>query len=78
MVFSHRRPSRQASILPLLVVCLIALMAMIALAIDIGLVAAARTQAQDVADLAAMAGTRMLNGDASSRDGHDQNRHLHL
>jgi Flp pilus assembly protein TadG len=60
-----RRPPRPASILPLLVICIIALMAMIALAVDIGMVAAARTQAQDVADLAAMAGARMLNGDAS-------------
>ena len=61
-----QRSRRTASILPLVVICLIALMGMIALAIDVGLVAVARTQAQDVADLAAMAGTRMLNGDTSN------------
>jgi Putative Flp pilus-assembly TadE/G-like len=57
---------RVGSILPLLVICLLALMAMIALAVDIGLVAVARTQAQDVADLAALSGARMLNGDSSN------------
>src|SRR6476660_6693145 len=63
---SRRHAPRTASILPLLVISIIALMGMIALAVDIGLVAAARTQAQDVADLSAMAGARMLNGDASN------------
>lgn len=63
---NRRRAPRTGSILPLLVICIIALMAMIALAVDIGMVAAARTQAQDVADLAALAGTRMLNGDSSN------------
>src|ERR1700733_11567906 len=60
------RTTRIGSILPLLVVCLIALMAMLALGVDIGLVAIARTQAQDVADLTALAGARMLNGDTSN------------
>ena len=49
-----------------LVVCLIALMGMLALGVDIGLVAIARTQAQDVADLAALSGARILNGDTSN------------
>src|SRR3954469_4654078 len=61
-----RRARRAGSILPLLVICLIALMGMIALAIDVGMVAVARTQAQDVADLAALAGARMFTGDASN------------
>lgn len=62
---SRRYPPRTGSILPLLVISIIALMGMIALGVDIGLVAGARTQAQDVADLSAMAGARMLNGDSS-------------
>jgi hypothetical protein len=41
---------------------MIALMGMLALAIDIGMVAIARSQAQNAADSAAMAGARTLNG----------------
>jgi hypothetical protein len=52
--------------LPLLAISIIALLGMIALAVDIGMVAVARTQAQDIADLASLAGARMLNGDASN------------
>src|SRR5262245_5006633 len=62
----HRHNPRTGSILPLLAISIIALLGMIALAVDIGMVAVARTQAQDVADLAALAGARMLNGDASN------------
>jgi Flp pilus assembly protein TadG len=62
----HRPAPRSGSILPLLVISLIALMGMIALAVDIGMVAGARTQAQDAADLTALAGARMLNGDTSN------------
>jgi hypothetical protein len=40
-------------------------MGMLALAVDIGLVAIARTQAQEIADLAALSGARMLNGNAT-------------
>jgi len=63
----QNRPRRRAgSILPLLVICVVALMGMLALAVDIGLVAIARTQAQGVADLAALTGARLLNGDTSN------------
>ncbi|HEX4590315.1 MAG TPA: pilus assembly protein TadG-related protein, partial [Gemmataceae bacterium] len=62
----QRSDRRAGSILPLVVICLIALMGMVALAIDVGLVAVARTQAQDAADAAALAGARMLSGDTSS------------
>lgn len=56
---------RRGSILPLLAISIVALMGMIALAVDIGVLTVARTQAQDIADLTALAGARMLNGDAS-------------
>ena len=62
----NRPAPRSGSILPLVVLCLIALMGMVSLAVDIGLVAVARTQAQDIADLAALAGARQLNGDTSN------------
>jgi Flp pilus assembly protein TadG len=40
-------------------------MACVAMAIDLGMIMAARTQIVDAADAAAMAGTRALNGDTS-------------
>src|SRR5487761_878784 len=53
---------RRGSILPLTAVSLVALMGMIALGVDLGMIAVARTQCQNAADLAALAGTRLLNG----------------
>lgn len=84
------RDSRSGSILPLVAVSLVALLGLIALAVDIGLVTVARTQAQDVADLAALSGARQLNGNslaktnlnnvngatATARDRADDNRIL--
>src|SRR3954469_14031070 len=58
-------PRRRGAILPALVVSLVALLGFVALAIDIGMIAVARTQSQNAADAAAMAGARSLNGDAS-------------
>jgi Flp pilus assembly protein TadG len=57
-----RQNQRRGNILVLTVVFLIPLMAFLALAIDIGLLAMARTQCQDATDLAALAGVRTLNG----------------
>ena len=48
--------------LVLVLVSLIALLTFVALAIDLGMIAVARTQCQDAADAAAMAGARTLNG----------------
>lgn len=62
---SNRR-TRRGTILVLLLVCLIPLMAFLALAIDLGMLATARTQCQDVADLAALSGVRTLNGDTQN------------
>jgi Putative Flp pilus-assembly TadE/G-like len=49
-------------VLPLVTICLVGLMAFLALAIDIGMMAVARTQAQSAADIAALAGARTLTG----------------
>lgn len=62
MAMRRSVPARRGTVLPLFVVSLIALLGLIALAIDIGLVAVARTQCQDAADAAAMGGARLLNG----------------
>lgn len=52
---------RRGAIIPLVAVCLVAIMGLLALAIDIGMLAVAKTQAQNAADAAAMAGTRTFN-----------------
>lgn len=60
------RRARRGTILVLLIICLIPLMAFLALAIDLGMLAVARTQCQDVADLTALSGVRSLNGDTQN------------
>lgn len=56
---------RRGAILPLVTLSLIALFAMVALAIDLGMIALARNQCQNAADASALAGTRQLNGDTT-------------
>src|SRR5262245_43435609 len=56
----HR--SRRGAVLPLVVICLVALIGMLALAIDIGMIAVARSQCQNAADASAMAGARTISG----------------
>src|SRR5437867_1131188 len=58
--------SRRGAILVLVVVSVVALIACAALAIDLGLIMAARTQCVAAADAAAMAGTRALNSSRTS------------
>src|SRR5262245_21068673 len=60
------RGQRRGTVLPMLVATIVVLMGFVALAIDIGLLALARTQAQNAADAAALTGARSLTGDASS------------
>src|SRR5947209_1950345 len=62
-VYAHKS-KRRGAVLPLVAVCMIALMGMLALAIDIGMVAIARSQAQNAADSAAMAGARTITGNS--------------
>ncbi len=52
--------------MPLVTVCLIALLGFVALAIDVGMMAVARTQAQSAADIASLAGARTLNGNSGN------------
>jgi Flp pilus assembly protein TadG len=61
----HRPAVRRGIVLPILALVIVALVAFLALAIDLGMVAIAKTQAQQAADLAALTAMRTLNGNAS-------------
>ena len=60
------RRTRRGVALVVLAVCLLVLLAFLALAIDLGMLALAQTQISDAADAAALAATRALNGDTTS------------
>jgi Flp pilus assembly protein TadG len=61
----HRRARRRGTIVSLLALTLVGLMAFLALAIDLGMLSIAKTQAQQAADLAALTAARTLNGDST-------------
>lgn len=52
---------RRGIAVPLIAICIIGLFAFVALAVDIGMLAVARTHAQNAADIAALTGTRSLS-----------------
>ncbi len=58
----RRSPRRDAAVVPIVAVCLVGLLGFVALAIDIGMMVVARTQCQNAADIAALAGARTLDG----------------
>lgn len=62
--------SRKAAIVPLLAVSMVALIGIIALAVDIGILAQTKSQLQSAADAAALSGSRGLTGDTKT----DNNR----
>jgi len=57
---------RSGAVLPLVAVCFVIVFGFVALAIDLGIMAVARNQAQNAADSAATAGARAFNGDSSN------------
>jgi uncharacterized membrane protein len=59
---------RSGTILPLVVISLVGMCGFVALAIDIGLIAVAKTQCQNAADAASMAGARSLNGNTTGQN----------
>jgi Flp pilus assembly protein TadG len=65
-VYHFNRTRRRGSIVGLLWISLIAICLLIALAIDIGMLAVARTQAQAIADACALSGARALTGDPAT------------
>ena len=65
---TNRSKRQSGVVLVLVLVTLITLMTFVALAVDLGMLAVARTQCQDAADSAAMAGARALNGNSSNNN----------
>lgn len=63
-----RRGARRGAALVLLLLFLIPMIAFLALAIDMGLLAIARTQVQNAADVSALAGVRTLNGNPATNN----------
>ena len=57
---------RRGTVLPLVALTIVAQLSFLALAIDLGMVAISKTQAQQAADLAALTAARSLNGSAAS------------
>src|ERR1022692_817699 len=62
MLWKDTRKIRRGAIVPMVAMSLVAMLGLVALAIDIGMLAVAKTQAQNAADSAAMAGVRTFNG----------------
>src|SRR6478672_4804823 len=63
----HTTP-RRGTIVPLIAITIVVLLGFVALAIDVGLMAMARTQAQNAADCAALTGARTLTGDPATNN----------
>ncbi len=59
------RPVRRGTVVPLLALTIVALVGFLALAIDLGMLAVAKAQAQQAADLAALTAARTVNGNAA-------------
>lgn len=68
MLLSRRsaRKRRRGTILPLLAVSFVALCGFVALAVDVGMMAVAKTDCQNAADSAALTASRTLNGGTTS------------
>lgn len=69
-----RRPTRRGTVLPMIGVCLIAIFSFVALAVDLGMLAVARTQCQNAADVAALVACRTLDNKQPDNPGYDNNR----
>ncbi|MDB5311820.1 MAG: hypothetical protein JWO38_6022 [Gemmataceae bacterium] len=68
MIRRTRSASHPGTVLPTLGVCLIGLFAFVGLAVDLGVLALARTQSQNAADDAALVGVRNLNNKVGAID----------
>src|SRR5437588_2551249 len=66
MLLRTKQLKRRGSVLPLVAFMTVGLISLVALAIDIGMIAVARNQCQNAADASAMAGARTINGDNSA------------
>src|SRR5215469_14967021 len=68
MLLRSARARRRGTVLPLVALCIVALLGLVALAVDVGLMMVARNQCQNAADSAATAAARALNGDVSNNN----------
>ncbi len=66
--------SRRGTVLPMIGICLIAIFSFVALAVDLGMLAVARTQCQNAADVAALVACRTLNNKEPDNKAYDNNR----
>ncbi len=70
------RPVRRGTVVPLLALTIVALVGFLALAIDLGMLAVAKAQTQQAADLAALTAARTVDGNAAHQlqpdRGHNQ------
>jgi hypothetical protein len=66
MIIIATKRGRRGSVLPLVALSTVALIGLLALAIDIGMISIAKSQAQNAADAAAMAGARIINGNVGT------------
>lgn len=71
MMCVRPRNRQRGAVMPFVILCCVALFAFAALAIDFGIMAVARTQAQNAADTAAMAGARSLTGDTTTNNNYE-------
>ncbi len=69
MARRQTRTRREGSILPLVVISTVSMCGLVALAVDIGLIALAKTQCQNAVDAASVAGARSLDGTSSQNLG---------
>jgi outer membrane autotransporter protein len=60
------QPRRRGTIVPLMALCVTGLFGFVALAVDLGILAVTRTQCQNAADAAALAGARQLNNSTAA------------
>jgi Flp pilus assembly protein TadG len=65
----RQKSSRRGAAMIMMIVCIIGLFGLLALGIEIGVVAIARSQAQNAADASAMAGARTINGNSTDNFG---------
>src|SRR5579863_315873 len=62
----HCKKMSRGAILPLTAIAIVMLCGFVALSVDLGMLAVARSQCQDASDAAAVAGARRLNGSVGS------------
>jgi hypothetical protein len=60
--------NRRGTVMVIFVMCLIPLVMCVALAVDLGMLTVASTELKDVADAAALSGTRALNGNSTNNN----------